>query len=119
VLRFNISLSSPSQKKNHAHVESCSCVASERNNTVTFLSFSQFVHCSEKDKKLTKTLCIGNPEVYVNLEIHFYYSFCVYISLHFFHLEPFTFSYVAIFIFAVFFSETFFLPYLFFSETGS
>jgi hypothetical protein len=49
------------------------------------------VHCLGKDKKLTKTLCIGNPEVYVNsrsaLAIHLLFVFlCVFSPgiLHFF-----------------------------------
>ena len=42
-------------------------------------------------QEANKTLCIGNPEVYVNLEINIHLLFIYFFA--FFHVEPFTFSY--------------------------
>ena len=58
-----------------------------------FYKFQSICALFGKRQEANKTLCIGNPEVYVNLEINFYNSFPVYISLLFFYLKPSTFYY--------------------------
>ena len=49
-----------------------------------FYKFQLICALFGKRQEANNTLFIGNPKVYVNLEINFYYSFAVYTSLQFF-----------------------------------